>query len=105
NMFRNIPEEEALGTATAASDQVIRYFNTAPSPTPRNRAPRLRLGPRDCAGSPKTGAFFPMSSFVCSPFLPFVSRQSRQNAINKRLRERDQTATTKAAMAEAKVAN
>ena len=30
NMFRNIPEEEALGTVTAAWDQGIRYFDTAP---------------------------------------------------------------------------
>src|SRR5215831_15282861 len=128
NMFRNIPEEEALGTVTAAWDQGIRYFDTAPfygaglseirmgkvlsrhkrdeyvlstkvgriildeiesgnrhfgekgnlfehgrankivydytekggneidrgqSPTPRCRAPRLRLGPRHCAGFPR----------------------------------------------------
>src|SRR5499425_2211505 len=30
NMFRNIPEEEALGTVTAAWEQGIRYFDTAP---------------------------------------------------------------------------
>lgn len=30
NMFRNIPEEEALGTVAAAWDQGIRYFDTAP---------------------------------------------------------------------------
>src|SRR5262245_17697135 len=30
NMFRNIPEEEALGKVTAAWDQGIRYFDTAP---------------------------------------------------------------------------
>jgi len=30
NMFRNIPEEEALGTVNAAWDQGIRYFDTAP---------------------------------------------------------------------------
>src|SRR5262245_6642274 len=30
NMFRNIPEAEALGTVTAAWDQGIRYFDTAP---------------------------------------------------------------------------
>ena len=30
NMFRDIPEEEALGTVTAAWDQGIRYFDTAP---------------------------------------------------------------------------
>jgi len=29
-MFRNIPEEEALGTVNAAWDQGIRYFDTAP---------------------------------------------------------------------------
>ena len=30
NMFRNVPEEEALGTVAAAWDQGIRYFDTAP---------------------------------------------------------------------------
>lgn len=30
NMFRNIPEEEALGTVAAAWDQGVRYFDTAP---------------------------------------------------------------------------
>src|SRR5262249_18371252 len=30
NMFRDIPEEEALGTVTAAWDPGIRYFDTAP---------------------------------------------------------------------------
>jgi D-threo-aldose 1-dehydrogenase len=30
NMFRNIPEEEAFGTVTAAWNQGIRYFDTAP---------------------------------------------------------------------------
>src|SRR5262245_11713955 len=30
NMFRNIPEEEALGTVATAWDQGIRYFDTAP---------------------------------------------------------------------------
>ena len=30
NMFRNIPEEEALATITEAWNQGIRYFDTAP---------------------------------------------------------------------------
>lgn len=30
NMFRNIPEEEALGTVASAWEQGIRYFDTAP---------------------------------------------------------------------------
>lgn len=30
NMFRNIPEDEALATVKAAWDQGVRYFDTAP---------------------------------------------------------------------------